>query len=72
MQVFIIRGNFQIIGAAIASSFHIVVGISLAYSAILLPQLNAEESELKVTVEEGSWIGIMRFRCEGDRNVIKF
>lgn len=54
-----IHYNFlkQIIGAAVAASFHIVVGISLAYSAILLPQLNAKDSDLKVTVDEGSWIG---------------
>lgn len=51
----------QIIGAAIASSFHIVVGISLAYSAILLPQLDKErelkaDNYLDVSVNEGSWI----------------
>lgn len=51
-------------GAAIASSFHIVVGISLAYSAILLPQLKKEQEDkvenyVDLAPGDGSWIGNM-------------
>lgn len=43
--------------SAISALFHVVVGISLAYSAILLPQLEAGDSDLKITKDQGSWIG---------------
>ncbi|KAF2882927.1 hypothetical protein ILUMI_23232 [Ignelater luminosus] len=51
----------QILAATIAASFHIVVGISLAYSAILLPQLmDAQNSTdidaIPVTESDRSWI----------------
>ncbi|EFA04827.1 facilitated trehalose transporter Tret1-2 homolog isoform X2 [Tribolium castaneum] len=46
----------QMLAAAIGALFHVVVGISFAYSAILLPQLNAEDSDLKITKDQGSWI----------------
>lgn len=53
----------QIIAAAIGASFHIVVGISLAYSAILIPQLqeegnrNSTTNSFHITENQGSWIG---------------
>ncbi|RZC37903.1 facilitated trehalose transporter Tret1-2 -like, partial [Asbolus verrucosus] len=46
----------QMLASAIGGLFHVVVGISLAYSAILLPQLNYEDSDLKVTKSQESWI----------------
>lgn len=51
----------QIFATAIAASFHIVVGISLAYSAILIPQLQESQNStnvntIKVTQSECSWI----------------
>lgn len=49
--------KFQMLASAIGALFHVVVGISFAYSAILLPQLYAEDSDLKITKDQGSWIG---------------
>lgn len=46
----------QIFACFIAASFHIVVGIALAYSAILVPQLEAENSDIPVTKSQSSWI----------------
>ncbi|KAB0791101.1 hypothetical protein PPYR_02901 [Photinus pyralis] len=49
----------QILAVAIAATFHIVVGMSLAYSAILLPQLEESQNvtgSIQVTKTEGSWI----------------
>ncbi|XP_076256198.1 facilitated trehalose transporter Tret1-2 homolog isoform X1 [Rhynchophorus ferrugineus] len=51
----------QIMGAAIAASYHFVVGISLAYSAILIPHLdtnftNATSDDIIATKTETSWI----------------
>ncbi|XP_063922359.1 facilitated trehalose transporter Tret1-like isoform X3 [Zophobas morio] len=46
----------QMMASAISALFHVVVGISLAYSAILLPQLEEESSDLKITKAQGSWI----------------
>lgn len=39
----------------VSGSFHIVVGISLAFSGILIPQL--AQSDISVTKSESSWIG---------------
>lgn len=39
-----------------AASFHIVIGISLAFSAIVIPQVEAEDSDLKLTASQTSWI----------------
>ncbi|XP_060533328.1 facilitated trehalose transporter Tret1-2 homolog [Cylas formicarius] len=46
----------QVLAALIAASFHVVVGISLAYSGILIPQLNDTSSGIAVTKAESSWI----------------
>ncbi|KAF5303314.1 hypothetical protein FQA39_LY10053 [Lamprigera yunnana] len=49
----------KVLAAAIAAFFHIVVGIALAYSAILLPQLEQSHDTTKdifITATEGSWI----------------
>jgi hypothetical protein len=37
------------------------VGIVVGYSAILIPQLEAPDSEIPVTKEETSWIGKVLF-----------
>jgi facilitated trehalose transporter len=47
----------QMLASSAAALFHVVVGISLAYSAILLPQLDSEDSDLKITKDQGAWIG---------------
>jgi facilitated trehalose transporter len=49
--------EFQMLASSAAALFHVVVGISLAYSAILLPQLDSEDSDLKITKDQGAWIG---------------
>ncbi|XP_030759652.1 facilitated trehalose transporter Tret1-like [Sitophilus oryzae] len=51
----------QVAGAAIAASFHFVVGVSLAYSAILIPHLNTNftnqtSDDIIATKTETSWI----------------
>lgn len=42
--------------AVVAGSFHIVIGISLAFSAILIPQVEAPDSDLKLTPGQTSWV----------------
>ncbi|KAF5284710.1 hypothetical protein FQR65_LT13446 [Abscondita terminalis] len=51
----------QVLAACTAALFHIVVGISLAFSAILLPQLEEARNStsidaIRITQTEGSWI----------------
>lgn len=46
----------QILSAIVAASFHIVIGISLAYSAILIPQLEQPGSDVPITKAQSSWI----------------
>lgn len=46
----------QILASLLAASFHIGNGISLAYSAVLISQLQYEESEFKPTKTENSWM----------------
>ncbi|XP_044762796.1 facilitated trehalose transporter Tret1-like isoform X1 [Coccinella septempunctata] len=45
----------QLVAASLAALYHLVVGISLAYSAILLPQLK-EDKDFNLTPTEESWI----------------
>lgn len=33
-----------------------MIGISLAFSAILVPQVESEDSDLKLTKEQTSWV----------------
>lgn len=46
----------EIASCIIAASFHISVGLAMAYSAILIPHLEAEDAELHATKEQTSWI----------------
>ncbi|KAH1003338.1 hypothetical protein HUJ05_011262 [Dendroctonus ponderosae] len=51
----------QITAASIAASYHIVVGIGFAYSAILIPNLslngtNSTDGQISATKTESSWI----------------
>lgn len=46
----------QVLACLSAASFHFPVGIVVSFSAILIPQLEAEDSDIKVTTEDTSWI----------------
>lgn len=53
----------EITWCIIAASFHISVGLAMAYSAILIPHLEAEGAELYATQEETSWIASVVVVC---------
>ncbi|KAG7210309.1 hypothetical protein KM043_011850 [Ampulex compressa] len=46
----------EIAACVIAASFHIAVGLTMAYSAILIPRLLDENAELQASENEVSWI----------------
>lgn len=46
----------QIIAAILTASFHIVIGIALAFSAIIIPTLESPDSDIRATIDESSWI----------------
>lgn len=46
----------QAFSAVTAASFHIVIGISLAFSAILIPQVEKADSDLQLSKSQTSWI----------------
>lgn len=46
----------QIFAAISAGSFHVAVGFSLAYSAILIPQIEAPDSDLEINKEDTPWL----------------
>lgn len=46
----------KIFAAVTAASFHIVIGISLAFSAILIPQVEGPNGELHLTPTQSSWV----------------
>lgn len=48
---------FQILAGCIAYTLVIQVGINLAFSAILLPQVMDPDSSLKADKDEATWIG---------------
>ena len=52
--------NCQIAACIIAAMFHIAVGLSMAYSAVLVPSLEAQDSDIPASREETSWMGKCR------------
>ncbi|KAK9875935.1 hypothetical protein WA026_011038 [Henosepilachna vigintioctopunctata] len=46
----------QLLATSLAASFNIVFGISLAYSAILNPELGRNTSDIQTTQAERSWV----------------
>lgn len=50
-------GSLQIVVCIIAASFHMVVGITMAYSATLIPQLENPNEQFHATQQQTSWIG---------------
>ncbi|XP_011503775.1 PREDICTED: facilitated trehalose transporter Tret1-2 homolog [Ceratosolen solmsi marchali] len=46
----------EIAACIIAATFHIAVGLSMAYSAVLIPNLEDQNSEVYATKVETSWI----------------
>ena len=53
----------EIAACIISASFHISVGLSMAYSAILIPHLEAADAEVHATLEETSWIASVVVVC---------
>ncbi|XP_076240578.1 facilitated trehalose transporter Tret1 isoform X2 [Calliopsis andreniformis] len=53
----------EIAACIISASFHISVGLSMAYSAILIPHLEAADAELHATQEQTSWIASVVVVC---------
>ena len=55
--------GFQILASAIANVLAYLIGIAVGSSSVVIARLSDGESEedggLKITDEEGSWIGIM-------------
>lgn len=47
----------QILASFCSYAMVIQAGINLAYSAVLLPQLNSESSDLIINSNQASWIG---------------
>ena len=47
----------QVLACISAASFHLPIGLVVAYSAILLDQLEEKDAEIVITPSEGSWIG---------------
>ncbi|XP_058794243.1 facilitated trehalose transporter Tret1-like [Phymastichus coffea] len=46
----------EIAACIIAASFHVGIGISMAYSAILVPALEAPDSDIKANTSQTSWM----------------
>lgn len=53
----------EIAACIISASFHISVGLCMAYSAILIPHLEVEGAELYATQEQTSWIASVVVVC---------
>ncbi|XP_017798520.1 PREDICTED: facilitated trehalose transporter Tret1-like [Habropoda laboriosa] len=53
----------EIASCIISATFHITVGLAMAYSAILIPHLEAEDAELHATQEQTSWIASVVVVC---------
>lgn len=47
----------QILASLCSYAMVIQAGINLAYSAVLLPQLNSKSSDLVINSDQASWIG---------------
>ena len=48
---------FQLVAAIIACMPSVSGGLTYGFSAILIPQLQDPESDVQITLEQGSWIG---------------
>ncbi|XP_076756305.1 facilitated trehalose transporter Tret1-2 homolog [Xylocopa sonorina] len=53
----------EIAACIVAASFHISVGLAMAYSAILIPHLEAKDAELYATQTQTSWIASVVVVC---------
>ncbi|KAK2588968.1 hypothetical protein KPH14_001818 [Odynerus spinipes] len=53
----------EIVACIISASFHIALGISMAYSAILVPHLEAKDAEIPSTKEQSAWIASVVVLC---------
>ena len=48
--------RFKILATILSATFNITVGISMAFSAILIPQVEDANSDLRLTLAETSWV----------------
>ncbi|XP_020281335.1 facilitated trehalose transporter Tret1-like [Pseudomyrmex gracilis] len=53
----------EIAACIIAASFHIAVGLAMAYSATLIPHLEKKDAEVHATKEQTSWIASLVVVC---------
>jgi hypothetical protein len=51
----------QVIASCVSQSIVIQAGVSMAFSAVLLPQLMQNDSVLTATTDQQSWIGTSHF-----------
>lgn len=49
----------QIIASCISFTVVIQVGISLSFTSVLLPQLDEKTSDIQISKDQRSWIGIV-------------
>ncbi|XP_044260290.1 facilitated trehalose transporter Tret1-like isoform X1 [Tribolium madens] len=60
----------QILAAILVTSYHVSIGISLAFSAILLPQLKSNPEFGVISENEASWIGNSKITITIKKNKI--
>lgn len=65
----VIMGHFQLLATIIACMPSLSGGLTYGFSAILIPQLQDPESDIQITLEQGSWIGesLPSFLRENDK-----
>ncbi|KAE8751145.1 hypothetical protein FOCC_FOCC002229 [Frankliniella occidentalis] len=55
----------EVLACCSALSFHFALGLVLAYSAVLIPQLEAPDSDLKITKDQASLVGELALVLSG-------
>jgi hypothetical protein len=58
----------QVLAGCVAQSIVIQAGVSMAFSAVLLPQLMQNDSVFTATTDQQSWIGMSHLILFSDFN----